>query len=223
MRVLLIGGSGLVGRALAARLSSRPGLELALLLRSASPRLVAGARVFAGEPLAEALLEWQGAEQGCDVFVSALGTTRSIAGSIEEFARIDRDLVLQVAGAAREAGARQAILVSSVGADAGSRNDYLRIKGELEEGVVALGFERCDFLQPGLLLGERRGQPARPVERLGQRLAPLLNPLLAGPLERYRAVDADTVAVAAVGLVGAPGAGVQRYLGLGLQALARAH
>lgn len=222
MRVLLIGGSGLVGRALVARLAGREDLPLDLLLRRTPSRQLRSGRAFVGDPLPEALAQWRAAGRGCDVFISALGTTRRIAGSIATFAQIDRDLVLQVAGAAREAGARHAILVTSVGADAGSRNVYLRIKGELEQGVVALGFERCDFLQPGLLLGEREGQPARPAERLGQHLAPWLNPLLAGPLARYRAVEADTVAAAAAGLIGRQGAGVQRHLGRELLALARA-
>ncbi len=221
MRVLLIGGSGLVGRALVARLAGREDLQLDQLLRRTPSRQVAQGHAFVGDPLSEALAQWQADCRACDVFISALGTTRRIAGSIEAFARIDRDLVLQAAFAARKAGARQAILVSSIGADAGSRNDYLRIKGELEQRVVTLGFERCDFLQPGLLLGKREGQPARPAERLGQRLAPLLNPLLAGPLARYRAVEADAVAAAAAGLIGRPGEGVQRHPGHGLLALAR--
>ena len=221
MRVLLIGGSGLVGRALAARLCSRPELKLDLLLRRYASGVAPSASVFAAEPLPEALQQWQSAGQGCDVFISALGTTRSIAGSIDAFARIDRDLVLQMAKAARAAGAQQAILISSVGADPRFRNDYLRIKGQVEDAVAALGFDRCDVLQPGLLLGEREGQPARPAERLGQRLAPLLNALLIGRLARYRAIEAQNLAAAASALIGRPGSGVHRHEGPALLALAR--
>lgn len=220
VRVLMLGGSGLVGRALVARLAKRDALRLHLLLRRAALPLPANARAFVGDPLPVALEQWQASAQGCDVFVSALGTTRSMAGSIEAFARIDRDLVLRVAQEARKAGARQAVLVSSVDAAARSRNDYLRVKGELEEGVAALGFDRCDFLQPGLLLGAREGQPARPAERFGQRVAPLLNPLLIGPLARYLAVEAEVVAAAAAALVGRPAAGVLRHAGPALKALA---
>lgn len=217
MRVLMLGGSGLVGRALVARLAKRDALRLDLLLRRAALPLPANARAFVGDPLPVALEQWQASAQGCDVFVSALGTTRSLAGSIEAFARIDRDLVLRVAQEARKA-----VLVSSVDAAARSRNDYLRVKGELEERVAALGFNRCDFLQPGLLLGAREGQPARPAERFGQRVAPLLNPLLIGPLARYRAVEAEVVAAAAAALIGRPVAGVLRHAGPALKALAGA-
>lgn len=216
MRVLLIGGSGLVGRALAERLAVRPDVRLDLLLRH-QPQAV-DATVFANASLTAALESWQAACSGCDVFVSALGTTRRMAGSIEAFARIDRDLVMQVARAARAGGARQAVIVSSVGADARSRNAYLRIKGELEQGIAALGFERCDILQPGLLLGARPGQAARPGERFGQWLAPFVNPFLLGPLARYRAIDATIVASVASARIGSAGVGVHRHVGRELSA-----
>lgn len=223
MRVLLIGGSGLVGRALVARLAERADLQLDLLLRRSLPQDAANTRVFAGEPLIDALQQWQAVKQGCDVFVSALGTTRRIAGSIDAFAKIDRDLVLQVARAARAAGARQAVLVSSVGADPRSRNDYLRIKGELEQAVAGLGFQRCDFLQPGLLLGERGAAASRPAERLGQWLSPLLNPLMPGALACYRAIDAGRVAMAAQGLVGRLDPGVHTHRWTELMGLSSVH
>lgn len=223
MRVLLIGGSGLVGRAVVAGLAGREGLQLDLLLRRPPPQPAANARAFAAEPLTDSLQQWQGEERGCDVFVSALGTTRRIAGSIDAFAKIDRDLVLQVARAARAVGARQALLVSSVGADARSRNDYLRIKGELEQGVAGLGFPRCDFLQPGLLLGERDAVVSRPAERLGQWLAPLLSPLMPGALARFRAIGAGRVAMAACGLIGKSDPGVYTHRWTELMALSAVH
>jgi uncharacterized protein YbjT (DUF2867 family) len=209
VRVLLIGATGLVGRSVLARLADREDIRLDLLLRRAVAGLSSRVRCVVADGLPAALARWQAEGGRCDVLVSAFGTTRNIAGSVEAFARIDRDLVVEVARAARASGARQALLVSSVGAGARSRNDYLRIKGELENAVAALGFERCDFLQPGLLLGAREG--FRPAERLGQRLAPLVNPLLLGPLKRYRAIEAARVAQAVVALLGRREAGTYRH------------
>ena len=88
------------------------------------------------------------------------------------------------------------VTVSSVGADARARAFYLRVKGEMEEALAALGFDRVDALRPGLLLGPRGGE-RRPGERLGILLSPLVNPWLVGPLDRYRAIPADIVATAA--------------------------
>lgn len=164
--------------------------------------------MFVGDPLADALARWTAAGRRCDVFVCALGTTRRAAGSLRAFAAIDRDLVIQIAAAARAAGARQALVVSSVGADAAARSDYLRIKGEMQQGVTSLGFERCDFLQPGLLIGARRATESRPAERFGQWLAPAANALLQGRLRRFRSISASEVAQAAVQRVGAAGQGV---------------
>ena len=58
-----------------------------------------------------------------------------------------------------------------------------------------------------LLLGERSER--RPAEKLGQALAPLLGPVLRGPLAKYRAVPADEVAAALVTLAQRPATGVQ--------------
>jgi hypothetical protein len=50
---------------------------------------------------------------------------------------------------------KQAILVSSGGANANSMMGYPQIKGELEEDFKKLDFEHCIILRPGLLMGAR--------------------------------------------------------------------
>ncbi len=222
--LLLAGASGLVG-----------GLALPALLQRAEPedwQIVAPARralasqhrrlhtvvCEPGTPKGLAAIERVVSAQGGNIgsFACTIGSTLRAAGSQEAFAAIDRDLVLALAGIARRRGARQAIVVSSVGASATSSNFYLRVKGEMEVGIEALGFERVDFLQPGLLLGDR-GVEKRPGERLGQLLAPLFNPLLPGPLRRYRAIGADVVAAALVALVCRPGNGATRHSNLDIE------
>ena len=140
-----------------------------------------------------------------DAYVCALGTTIKRAGSREAFLAVDRDLVLRLGAIARDLGARHAILVSSVGASAQSGNFYLRVKGETERELAELGFERVDFLRPGLLLGER--SESRLGESIAKALTPLTNPLLRGALRRYRGIEAGAVAAAAVAVLGrdAPG------------------
>lgn len=172
----------------------------------------------AGQAQIERMLVGQGARLDC--FVCAIGSTLKAAGSQAAFAAIDRDLVLALAGIARRHGARQAIVVSSVGAAANSPSFYLRIKGEMEAGIEKLGFERMDFLQPGLLLGERTGA-VRPGERIAQVLNPLLNPLLFGSLRRYRAIRAETVAAALAALAGRAGSGVSRMTNAAIEDCAR--
>ena len=94
----------------------------------------------------------------------ALGTTMKKAGSREAFLAVDRDAVLGFARSCRERGARRFVLVSSLGADPRSMNFYLRVKGEVERDITALGFETVHILRPSVLDGER--PESRPAERL---------------------------------------------------------
>ena len=92
------------------------------------------------------------------------------------------------------------VTISSVGADADSRNFYLRLKGEVDEALGRIGFDRLDILRPGLLRGPR-GKDRRLGERLGILVSPLVNLMLRGRLGDYAAIDAAAVAAAAVALL----------------------
>ncbi len=141
-----------------------------------------------------------------DAYLCCLGTTLKTAGSREGFIAVDRELVLRLAKLSYDLGARRAILVSSVGASRQSANFYLRVKGEVEDEIAKIGFERLDIMQPGLLLGARGEQ--RTGEAIAQALSPLYNPLLIGAkLRRYRSIAASDVAKAMVRLSEATEAG----------------
>jgi uncharacterized protein YbjT (DUF2867 family) len=220
--LLLFGATGLVGGHALAALLARGWRVLAPLRRSpAAPPagLVPLALGDAGPALEAAVLQALGGEVPAAVAI-ALGTTRRAAGSDAAFVAVDRDLVLAAAAIGRAAGARQALLVSSVGAGSGAAGLYLRTKGEAEEGVAALGFRRVDVLRPGLLRGARSEH--RPAEALGQRLAPWIDPLLLGGLSRYRSIDADVVGRALAGLCGADGDGLRVHHHAALRAAAMA-
>jgi uncharacterized protein YbjT (DUF2867 family) len=132
--------------------------------------------------------------QRLDTFVCCLGTTIKDAGSKEAFLAVDRELVLRMARIAKELGARKAVIVSSVGADRGSSQFYLRVKGETEDLLEALRFEQLIVLRPGLLIGARKQH--RAGEALAQKIQPLVDGLLLGRWRRYRSVDSAIVAAA---------------------------
>jgi len=204
-RVLLAGASGLVGSEVRRRLLALPDgpTVVSLLRRPRQPHPPRDLEWIAdlSDPTRDADLarELRALAGDVDACVCALGTTIRQAGSREAFLAVDRDLVIRVATIARELGASRMVLVSSVGASAQSNNFYLRVKGETERALGELGFDRVDLLRPGLLLGERREK--RPAEQWGQRLAPLTNALMRGPLRRYRAIEAASVAAAAVAVL----------------------
>lgn len=184
-RALLAGGTGLVG-----------GRVLESLRRLGVAPVHALARTLPddGEGLHWHDWSWLDSDPlpACAMAFCCLGTTHAQAGSKTAFAAVDRDLVLHFAERARAAGASRFGLVSSVGADAGARSHYMRIKGQVEDAISAMGFEALHIIRPSLLLGSRGG--SRPAEDLAQKLAPAAGALLAGPLRRYRPVRADKVA-----------------------------
>ena len=193
---LIVGATGLVGRAVVANAGAS---GLAILAR----REVAGHSALVAPP--ERWGDMIAAERPA-VLISCLGTTIRQAGSQAAFRAVDHDLIMAVARGARAGGALRMIVVSSVGASAKSSNFYLRTKGETEDGLRALGFERLDILRPGLLTGDREG-PARLGEGIAMVAAPFADLLMRGSLRRYRSISAQTVANAIVALSAERGAG----------------
>lgn len=130
----------------------------------------------------------------------ALGTTIKKAGSQAAFRKVDFDYETAFARAATEAGATRFALVSSVGANSRSSIFYSRVKGETEKAVREIGFSTLHIFQPGVLLGTR--EEARPGEQLAIALTPLLNLGLQGPMQKYRGIPAETVALSMIKIMG---------------------
>lgn len=210
-RVLLTGASGLVGGEVLKRLLAS-GEPFEVVAPTRTPLALHSPRLrnivydsSTAERRADSGLRRSLSGLKADIWICTLGTTINKAGNQAAFVAVDRDLVLKFAALSRALGARHAILVSSVGAHAKSGSFYLRVKAEAERGLAEQNFPRVDILRPGLLLGERGER--RPGEAFAQRLAPLYNPLLMGPLARFRAIEASTVAEAAVNLARGAGSG----------------
>ena len=212
---LVAGATGLVGGLLLNTLLDAPDYTrvYALTRRPFAkdhPKLANRVVVF--ERMAEQLKGLAAQDAFC-----CIGTTIAEAGSQEAFRAADVDAVLLFARAARAAQATRFVVVSSVGADSKSKKFYLRTKGEMEEAVTDLGFTSVDILQPSLLLGPRK--ELRPLEITGRIFAPLINPLLTGTREAYRAVPAETVAKAMLGAARRGTRGVYRYTFAGIRQL----
>ena len=138
---------------------------------------------------------------GDDIFI-CLGTTIKKAGSVVNMEKIDRDLPLDIARAALSAGVKGIAVVSSVGASARTSNYYLRIKGEMEEGILQLPFERKAIVRPSMLLGERKEK--RTGEMVGKVVMTAFKPVLIGKLMKYRAIHGRDVAKAMIAILNTP-------------------
>lgn len=185
---LVLGSTGLVGSELLKQLLDSAHYDKVITLNRR-----AGAVVH--QKLSEKIINFDAPDlqgiQGDDVFC-ALGTTIRKAGSKEAQYRIDCEYPGTLAAMLHAQGFKRFMLVSSIGADAGSGNFYLRTKGDLEKNIRAIPFEACYILRPSILLGKRK------EFRLGERFAILLmqvlRPLMVGPMKKYRGVQASAVA-----------------------------
>lgn len=126
------------------------------------------------------------------VFICCLGTTIKKAGSQEAFRKVDHDYVVNFAKIAESCGAQKFLVISAMGADATSGIFYNRTKGEMENELRKLKIPQIEVFQPSLILGERK--ESRTGEDIAQKISPVLNKILVGPLKKYRAIKANDIA-----------------------------
>lgn len=139
--------------------------------------------------------EWKHLIQGDELY-SAMGTTIKKAGSKDRQYQIDYTYQYQVAQAAAENGVQSYMLVSSAGANHKSSNFYTRIKGELDEAVQQLDFEKIFIFRPSLLAGDRK------EKRIGEKIGfTILQPLSKIPfIKKYRPIFGYEVALAMINI-----------------------
>lgn len=125
----------------------------------------------------------------------------------EEFRRVDLEGTAAFAAACRRQGVTHFLLLTAVLANAKSSIYYTHLKGEVEERVKGEGFARASFFRPSMLV--------TPTNRYGftqgvlLALFPFIDPLLVGPLSRFRSIKVSDLGKAMVRHAERPGAGVE--------------
>ena len=142
-----------------------------------------------------------------DVYI-CLGTTISKAGSKEAFEKVDIEFCFETAKLALEAGAKNLSLITSMGADPGSSNFYLRTKGIIEDKISQLDFQSVSIHRPGLLIGVRKEM--RLAELIGQKIHHAVNLFLLGNLSKFRCIKVEILAKAMINCSGLE-AGTKHY------------
>ena len=97
---------------------------------------------------------------------NAVGTTRAAAGGIQNQWKIDHDLCVENAKAAKEAGVTTYVYISS-GGTRGFLSKYVpysKMKNGVEDAIKELDFEHAIILRPGVILGERENPKAPMIE-----------------------------------------------------------
>ncbi|MGY5452022.1 NAD(P)H-binding protein [Agarivorans sp. MS3-6] len=186
---IVLGATGLVGRELVRQLldDTRWGKVVVVARRGLDIK---------AEALEEHLVDfdhiedWQYLLQGHSLFI-CLGTTLKQAGSKQVMRQIDLDLPIQLATIAKQHQVQDCLVISSLMANANSFAYYLRLKGELEQQLASLQFERLMIFRPGPLLGERSSP------RFSEQVVAAMQPLFGftySPLKAWRGIRAEDLA-----------------------------
>jgi len=191
--VNVIGASGLVGHKLVNQLLNRADIEKIRVFVRRKAGII--------HPKVEELLidfrqpeNWKHLVQG-DVIFSTLGTTLKKAKTKENQYLVDFTFQYEFAKAAAENGISTCVLVSSMGANPNSSVFYSRMKGELEEAVKQLNFNKLLIFRPSILDGNRT------EKRLGEKIGLIISRFLTRiVLKKYRPTPVDVLAAKMISL-----------------------
>jgi uncharacterized protein YbjT (DUF2867 family) len=189
MKATLIGASGLVGSYLLVQLLQDPLFELVqILVRKKLP--IHHPKFTQVLVDFESTDEFQAAILDQSVVFSCIGTTqKKVKGNMEAYRKIDFDITVHAAEAAKLKLCTHFIFISAIGAASKSSNFYLKLKGEIEVAIEKIQLPRTIVMRPSLLLGKRN--ETRIAEQLGQWIMPIFSWLLP---YRSRPIQANKLA-----------------------------
>ena len=186
--VLLAGATGLVGREILQGLVADDSVTQVVVVGRRAPALTHPKIQFSKADLPQVP-----PLPHADECYIALGTTIKVAGSQEAFRAVDFDSVVNVARAAKAAGAVRLGVVTAMGASAKSNVFYSRVKGEAEDALSSLGLNTLVIARPSMLTGDRAklGQPVRGGEELALKITRMVGWMIPA---NYRSIEASSVA-----------------------------
>ena len=188
--VILVGSSGLIGSNLLSELIQSEAIsEILLLVRRSTD--------VSSSKVKELIVNFEkpnsySIDIQADIIYSCLGTTKSETPNSSLYRQIDLEYPLNLAKLGQKNGVAQFHIISSLGADAGSSNSYLKLKGELEQELKKLSMSSLHIYQPSFLIGERKKD--RLADKIMKPVFRLIDLLLIGPLKKYRSIKAADVA-----------------------------
>jgi uncharacterized protein YbjT (DUF2867 family) len=172
---LVIGASGLVGKALLEELSALESCQkIRVFVRSYQTEFEAYDKVEQ-KVLADFLTIQPSDVSDFSHAFSCLGTTQKQAGSKEKFFAIDYGLNAHFIDLLKNTDTHF-VLISATGANANSLFFYNRVKGQLEDYLQQANLNTVSVLRPSLLLGDRQGQ--RALEEWSQQIFNRVSPYL---------------------------------------------
>ncbi|MGB3153976.1 MAG: NAD(P)H-binding protein, partial [Chitinophagaceae bacterium] len=130
--------------------------------------------------------------EGSAVVFCAIGTTqKKVKGDKAAYRKVDYDIPVHAARFCKLNGCEKFVLVSSVGANSKSNNFYLKLKGEVEDAVKAVGIKSVHIMRPSMLLGDRK--EFRLGEKISKGILPAFSFLIPS---KYKPIHGKDVAKA---------------------------
>ncbi len=215
--ILVVGGSGFVGRHLVAALAARGArVTVPTRRRARAGHLLPLPTVEVVEADVGRPGELERLAAGRDAVVNLVGVLHSRRGRRDErgpndygpdFARVHVELAQAVVNACHAAGVKRLLHMSALGADPRGPSEYLRSKGVAERAALAAADTAVTVFQPSVIFG-----PEDAFLNLFATLARFLPVLvLACPEARFQPVYVGDVAQAFVAALDAREAHGQRY------------
>ncbi len=134
--------------------------------------------------------------KGHSIFCCIGTTTKKVNRNINAYRKIDIDIPVNAARIGIAKNFSKYLVVSSAGANANSKNFYLKLKGELENSLKEFSFHSISIFRPGQLLGKRNED--RKGEALLQNTTKFFSFFLFGDLKKYHSIKAGDVAKAMI-------------------------
>jgi NADH dehydrogenase len=215
--VLVVGGSGFIGRHVVAELARRAiGATVPTRRRERAKALILLPTVDVVEADVNAPGALERLAAGRDAVINLVGILHGRRGRRDErgpndyspdFARAHVELPLAIVAACRAAGVRRLLHMSALGASPGAPSEYLRSKGIGERAVLAAEDLAVSVFRPSVVFG--------PEDRFLNTFAALARFLpvlaLACPQARFQPVYVGDVARAMCAALDEPGARGKRY------------
>jgi len=191
---ILLGATGLTGGILLQKLLNDPRYGKIILFSRSSVKIN-------NSKIEEHLVDLFQLEKYKEQFMAdqvfcCIGTTKSKTPNEETYRKIDYGIPVTAAKLCKENGISTFAVISALGANPDSGMFYNKIKGEMQQDVLAQKIKNTYIFQPSLIAGDRSEK--RFLESLAKQAMKILNYALLGPLKKYRSIHPETIARAMI-------------------------
>lgn len=188
--VIILGATGLTGKTLLQKLLASSQIKE---VKHFGRRSVG----FEHEKLSEYITNLQFIMEYADKFTAdvvycCIGTTSSKTKTYREYEQVDKDIPVNVAKLCERNKVKKLLVISSMGANENSVFEYPRIKGEMQNEVLSYSIPEIYILQPSIIGGKR--EEARLAESAGKLVMAIVDPLMKGPLRKFKMIEPEEIA-----------------------------